>query len=84
MAHVVAAADAVKLFKGVTVQTAERVKVKGDDGKVREAFKTADVALKAEHVMTAVQHDGAVVITTIDGQRHRADGVVKADKAADK
>lgn len=82
MAQIIPADSAVKLFKGVSVQTAERVRVKGDDGKVRESFKVNDAALKPEHVLKAEQHDDHVVIVTIDGKRHRAPGAVKIKDGA--
>src|SRR5690349_996077 len=42
-------ADAVKLFKDVTVQTAKPVKVKDADGVERPAFETANAPLAEEH-----------------------------------
>lgn len=78
----IAAADAVKQFKGrrITVQVAKAAKVKGDDGIERAGFKTDDVELAPAHVLSAKQwDDGRVTITTIDGQRHEA----AAGKAAE-
>lgn len=69
----VSAAEAVKLFskQNITVQTAKRISVKGDDGKVRDAFQTKNAELRAEHVLAAKQtDDGTVTITTIDGQKY--------------
>ncbi|MGQ0545549.1 MAG: hypothetical protein ACT4P3_09490 [Betaproteobacteria bacterium] len=67
------AADAVKLFRNVKVQIATPVTVKGEDGKERPGFKTEDVALAAEHVLSARRYeDGRVAIVTIDGRKHEA------------
>lgn len=68
------AAEAIKALgptvKEATVQVAKSKKVKGDDGKTREAFDVKNVALSAEHVLSAKKWDnGRVSITTIDGQR---------------
>lgn len=68
----IAPADAVKLFSGVTVQTAKPVIVKGEDGKERQGYRTDNVALRAEHVLAARDYGDRVAITTIDGQKHEA------------
>lgn len=73
----ITAAAAMKSFRGasITVQTAKPVKVKGDDGVVREAYKTDNVPLAEAHILGAAQReDGTVVITTIDGQRYETRG----------
>ena len=75
MATAIAAAEAVKYFKGknsVQVQTAKPVKVKGDDGKVRDAFDVKSVPLSEEHVLSATDLGDKVKIVTIDGQRYEA------------
>ena len=71
-----AAADAAKLFRNVTVQTATAVTVKDEKtGKTRSAFKTDTVALKAEHILAARRaEDGTVSITTVDGKKYSAAG----------
>jgi hypothetical protein len=71
----ISAADALALFakQGIKVQTARAVKVKGDDGKQREAFKAEDADLAEEHILSAKKYDdGRVTITTIDGQKYEA------------
>lgn len=86
MSHqAIAAADAVKAFKGqrISVQEARPVKVKGEDGVMRDAFKTEDVALAAEHVLSAkLYEDGRLTITTIDGRRYEVKGY-SAPKSAE-
>ena len=76
----IAGADALKFFKGVKVQTATPVNVKGEDGKVRPGFETADAPLAEEHITGARDYGKRVVITTIDGRRHEAEK--RAEKAA--
>lgn len=76
----VAAAAAVALFRDqkITVQEATPIKVKGDDGKIRDAFETKMVSLKPAHVLAAKQYeDGTVTVVTLDGQRYS----VKSSKA---
>lgn len=71
----IAAAEAVKSFKGasIEVQVATPAKKKGEDGKVRRVFDVAMKPLAAEHVLNACAYDdGRVAITTIDGKRHEA------------
>lgn len=82
MANKIAAAEAVKAFRGrnIQVQTAERAVVKGGDGRDRPAFKTSMTSLRAEHVIGASESDGTVTIVTIDGKRHSATAAPAAGK----
>lgn len=66
----IAFGDAVKHFKGVKVQTAKPVKVKGDGGKERDGFEVKAADLAEEHVIGARDYGKTVAIVTIDGQRH--------------
>lgn len=68
------AQEALKHFggKGIQVQTAASIEVKGEDGKLRPAFKTATATLRAEHVLAARDYGDRVTITTLDGRRHEA------------
>ena len=78
----VSATDALKLFgrDKIQVQVATPVKVTGDDGKVRESFKTDLANLKAEHVLSCKKWEsGAVTLVTIDGQRYTKDGASAAE-----
>lgn len=71
----ISAAEALKAFKGksVEVQEARPAKTKGDDGKERQGFETKMATLAEKHVLDAAQHDdGRVTIVTIDGRRHEA------------
>lgn len=67
------AASVIGKFRGVQVQTATPVTIKGDDDIDRPGMKTEIVSLKAEHVLSAKRwNNGKVTITTIDGKRHEA------------
>jgi len=69
------ASEALQAFKGgkIEVQTAKPVKVKGEDGKERDAYEVKLAPLAAEHILAASKYDdGRVVIVTIDGRKHEA------------
>lgn len=71
----ISAAEAMKHFRsaGIKVRTATPVKVKGEDGVVRDAMEVKDEQLSEEHILGAALRDGGTaVITTIDGTRHEA------------
>ena len=75
------AAEAIKAFKGqkIEVQEARPVKVKGEDGKVREAFDTKVATLTEKHILSGKRYeDGRITITTIDGQKYEAGAAVEA------
>lgn len=84
----ISAALAIQAFarKGISVQQATPVKMKGEDGKERSVFKTEMVALREEHILAASQEEtGLVRVTTIDGKRYEAKGEKpKADKKDEK
>lgn len=83
----ISAGDAMRAFRNqrILVQTATPAKVKGDDGKTREVFKTANVPLSPELVLSAKKYDsGKITITTIDGKRYEASGAVAEEKADSK
>lgn len=67
------AADAVKLFDGVTV-TVPKLDKDGDP--IRDAetkrFVTVALPLAAEHVISVRDLGGSVSITTVDGQKYQA------------
>jgi len=75
----IAAAEAVKHFKGVeiAVQVVKRSQVKGEDGKMRELVETKMADLRASHVMAGYDLGDEISITTIDGRRH----VVRKDRS---
>lgn len=70
----IAADAAMEFFKGqaISVQTAEKKSVKGDDGVTREAFKTSNVPLREAHILSAADYGDRVAIVTIDGRRYEA------------
>lgn len=69
----VPAGDVIRMFRGIEVQTAKPVKVKGEDGVERDAMKTDMVPLAEEHIISAKRwRNGKITITTIDGKRHEA------------
>jgi hypothetical protein len=77
----IAAADALKLFRGqnVTVQEARPVKVRGDDGKERDAFETKIERLAESHILSAIHHEnGRVSIVTMDGKHYDTTAPFKA------
>ena len=72
---VIDADEALRHFRGrgIKVQTATPVKVKGDDGVERDSMEVANEALGAAHVLSAKKwNNGEITITAIDGKRHVA------------
>ena len=71
----IAAADALKFFKGqtITVQEARPAKGKDENGKPRSGYDVKNAPLAEAHVLSAKDHGNRVTITTIDGKRYEAD-----------
>ena len=66
----ISAAAAVKLFKNVQVQTADKKTVADKEtGKVREVFDTKMVDLAPAHVLNAYEDERGTTVITIDGQK---------------